>query len=95
MSLRYVNRPYAGGRDARSSVDKTFSRLPQGVMPMNSAPQATSQTLIIYDVTGTPNYAMHHHQQWVKVKPFKDGGGQVRWQMSGEPISQPVAWRYR
>jgi hypothetical protein len=95
MSLRFTDRPYGGARDARTQVDKTISRLPQGVQSMNTAPMATSQTFIIYDASATPHYAMHHHNQWVKVRPFKDGGGVTRWQMSGEPISQPIAWKPR
>jgi hypothetical protein len=95
MSLRYVNRPYAGARDARSQVDQTLSRLPQGVQSMTTAPMASATPVLVWDVTGKAEWALHHRDQWKAVKQFKNPDQSVSWRMDGSVINHPIAWRAR
>ena len=71
----------------------TWSRFPQGTQPIATAPERTSQPLIVHEANGRQHWALHHHGAWQKLEPFQDWRtGSVSWRMSGQSIPNPVAW---
>jgi hypothetical protein len=96
MTLRYSDRPvlnYGGP----SRVDELRAKLPQGAMPIGSAPTASATPVVVYardpkgEVVG--HWALYHRNGWQKLKPYTDTKDRsVSWRMCGEEISQPIAW---
>jgi hypothetical protein len=94
MSLRYVSRPYGGGRDPKSSVDQMLRQLPADAQPMASAPTNSATPIVVYDKDAKPHWALYHRNGWQKLAPFKDSKDQsTTWRMNGDEVSQAIAWK--
>jgi|SRR5262249_2276244 len=92
MTLRYSDKPqlHYGNQGSASNM---WQRFPQGAQPIATAPQRTSQPIIVYEATGLPHWALHHNSAWRKLAPYRDWRtGTTSWRMDGTEISNPVAW---
>ena len=89
MILKYTDRPYGGGRQTGANV---YHRFPQGAQPMHTAPQESSQPIVVHDATGS--YWCHQRRDsWRKLQPYKDSqSGAVQWRENGEMVAHPLAW---
>ena len=91
MTLKFSDRPqvHYGNR----SASDIWQRFPQGAQPIATAPERTSQPIIVMEANGHQHWAINHRGAWQKLEPFKDWrSGTVTWRMCGESIAQPVAW---
>ena len=92
MALKYASTPQLHSGN-RGSVADIWQRFPQDAQPIATAPERTSQPIIVMEANGHQHWALHHKGAWQKLEPFKDWrSGAVSWRMCGESIPQPVAW---
>jgi len=92
MSLKFSDRPQLHSGN-RGSVADIWQRFPQGAQPIATAPERTSQPIIVHEANGFQHWAINHRGAWQKLAPFKDWKtGAVSWRMDGTQIPQPVAW---
>ena len=91
MSLKYRDKPQVNyGDQRRGSV---WDRFPQGAQPIATAPEHSSQPVVVIEANGHQSWALKHNNAWRKLSPFKDHRtGAVQWRMDGTLISNPVAW---
>jgi len=83
------------GRPVSYRAPLTRDELPQGAQPIATAPERTSQPVIVHEASGQGHWALHYNGAWRKVAPFKDWRtGSVSWRMDGTEVSNPVAWSY-
>ena len=91
MVLKFLDHPVV--HSGNQPASDPWSRFPAGSQPIATAPERTSQPIIVYEPNGQGHWALHHNGAWQKLAPFKDGrDGSVQWRMNGEQISQAVAW---
>jgi len=90
LTLKFSDKPQVYGDQRRGSA---WDRFPQGAQPIATAPERSSQPVVVIEANGHQHWALHHRGSWQKLAPFKDHrSGAVNWRMSGESIPQPVAW---
>jgi|SRR5215471_15051319 len=95
MTLRYSDKPQLIYGNQQGSVSNFWQRFPQGAQPIASAPERTSQPIVVYETNGLPHLALHYNNTWRKVVAYKDWrDGSVSWRMDGTEIGNPVAWSY-
>src|SRR5215475_2649447 len=92
MSLKISDKPQLHYGNQGSAND-IWKRFPAGAQPIATAPERTSQPIVVYEPNGTGHWALHHNGAWRKLAPFKDfRDGSVRWRMDGTEVSNAVAW---
>jgi len=90
--LKYASTPQLSYAQ-QGGGDKYQNRFPAGSQPIATAPQMSSQPVIVYESNGQAHWALFHNNGWQALKPFKDfKTGSVSWRMDGTRINQPVAW---
>ena len=90
MTLKFSDRPqlHYGQQGANP-----WARFPQGAAPIATAPERSSQPIIVHEANGHQHWALHHNGAWRKLSPFKDfKTGAVSWRMDGTQINNAVAW---
>src|SRR5215475_9609031 len=94
MALTFSDKPVLHyGNERRSTLDEIRERFPAGMKSMESAPAMGSTPVWVYEANGEPFYSIHHRGQWQKLAYEVDNrSGQVRWQMTGDAVSQPSGW---
>jgi hypothetical protein len=92
MPLKFLDRPFVA-RNPRGVGDDWGGRFPQGSQPIATAPERSGTPVMVYEANGTGHWALHYHNGWKKLSPFKDSkSGGVQWRMDGTMVSNPVAW---
>src|SRR5262245_17784440 len=90
MALRFLNRSQIQSGQGGNDI---WRRFPEGAQPIASAPERTSQPIIVYEPSGVGHWALYHRGALRNLAPFKDfKNGTVSWRMDGTEIAHPVAW---
>ena len=91
MVLKYAKVPQVTyqGRQADAGW---HSRFPSNARPMGTAPITATQALKLFEPTGKYYYGIHHLGGWKEVGWQLDADGKHRVRMTGNIISNPVAW---
>jgi len=90
MSLKYSDKPQLTYGDRRR--DSVWDRFPQGAQPIATAPEHSSQPVVVIEANGHQSWALKHNGAWRRLSSFKNRDGSVRWAMDGTMIPNPVAW---
>jgi len=93
MVLKFSDRPFTARNPSGGMGDNWRGRFPADAQPIATAPERSGTPVWVVQANGQGHWALHHNGAWQKLQPFKDfKSGAVSWRMSGERISQPVAW---
>src|SRR5262245_51745185 len=84
MVLKFSDTPQLNYGGDQGSASEIWRRMPEGSQPIATAPERTSQPIVVTEASGKSHWALHYQNAWRKVAPFKDWrSGSVSWRMDG------------